>query len=121
MKDMLLNQGLIRFDAGVEDTPSVKRTMLRPLFDEVLRLRLVKLLEDEGRRSCTARGLCDVRPLHGAAWLPTAGGLEGAHAKAATYVLGNGGSHVRAQCPCRCSARPWRTVVWGSTLALPFR
>ena len=95
MLELLTNKGLVRWHAGVEESPVVVRTMLGPLFDEVIRLRVLAQLFDSSARPGSARGLHELRPLQGTGWLPSTSELESAQVPAASAFLTNGSSSVR--------------------------
>lgn len=94
MQELLAGKGLIRWEAGAEESPSIKRSMLRPAFDEVVARRATALIEG-GQRPCSERGVADARSLtsvHGSGPYPPPGPNEPVQSSA---LVSNGGTVVR--------------------------
>ena len=94
MQELLARKGLIRWEAGAEESPSIKRSMLRPAFDAVLTRRAAALLET-GVRPCSERGVAEMRSLKGvfgARWPPPEGSSQADYTMA---LVSNGSTVVR--------------------------
>jgi hypothetical protein len=94
LSEHMLLKGLIKWDAGAGQSPAITRSMLRPVYDEVFRQRVLSGLHNGQRRPCTDRGLLDMRPLVGSAWVPSSRSLAKSYVPSATAMLGNGDTVV---------------------------
>jgi hypothetical protein len=96
MRQKLVDKGLVRLEAGAEESPALTRSMLRPAYDEVLKRGVVAHLAT-GRRPCSSRSFFDARPLTGGTW---SWGLKGASARSgpmSSALLSNSGTLVRCR------------------------